>query len=442
METSESAPERPGNGSVPRGMGRWLGVGSLAGVALGILAGVAAASLLSGDGGPWLRGADATILAWTNAFRLVVPPLVVSQLYLAIAARQVDRQGAVRLGWLVPVVFAGLLILTAAATVLVTLGVMQLPLFGGISLVGAAPAPEAAVQAGASSGTSWVNALIPPNLVGAAAGDNILPLMLFTLVFALAARKLAPELQGTLERGFAAVRGATFVMVDWAMYAAPLVLFALAFRTAFTSGFTIGGVLLAFTLLSLFVHFLAIVWLYPVGVLLGGVSLGRFARAAYRPQLVAASTRSSLATVPSLLGEAETSLRIPAGIGAVVIPIAGAVLKLSRAVSSPAKFLFLAVILGIPLGFQQVVVFTATILLLSPSTPGVPRVLSGSRSLPAYVSAGIPPEYVILLGATNAVTDVLMTVLNTTGYLVAAVVVGRFAVGPAPVLGAEARLSR
>jgi Na+/H+-dicarboxylate symporter len=72
-------------------------------------------------------------------------------------------------------------------------------------------------------------------------------------------------------------------------------------------------------------------------------------------------------------------------------------------------------------------VFTATVLLMSPATPGVPSVASASRSLPAYVAAGIPAEYVVLLGATTWMMDMLMTLLNSTGYLAAAVLVDRFA---------------
>ncbi len=447
MVLLEPVPDNVAQSSPQGGTGRWLAIGGLAGLALGVLSGSLAASMHASNTAPWLRGADALVLAFTNAFRLIVPPLVVSQLYLAIAERPVDKQGAVKLGFVVPGVFVGLLLFTALVTLLVTRGLLGLPWLQGLSLANTLPVSPLAGGVGVPLGgdSSWVNEVVPPNLVGAAASDNILPLMLFTLAFALAARRLAPELQGALGRGFAAVRGATFVLVDWVMQLAPIVLFALAFRSAFDSGFTIGGVLLAYTVLALIVHAVATLALYPVGVLIGRVPLGTLARAAYGPQLIAATTRSSLATIPSLLVAAENVLRIPSAIGALVIPIGGATLKLSRAVSSPAKFLFLAQVLGLHLGLEQVVVFTATIILLSPSTAGVPRVMGGTRSLPAYVSAGIPPQYVILLSATNAITDFLMTVLNTTGYLIAAVLVGRLAPGsiPAPatdpVIGDQAR---
>ena len=111
----------------------------------------------------------------------------------------------------------------------------------------------------------------------------------------------------------------------------------------------------------------------------GRTGLVPFARAAVPSQLAALTTRSSLATVPSLMLAAEQSLGLSPVVTASVIPLAGATLKLSRAVSNSTKFLFLAHVLGITLTPGQVAVFTATVLLMSPATPGVPSVASATE---------------------------------------------------------------
>src|SRR4029077_12416031 len=123
-------------------------------------------------------------------------------------------------------------------------------------------------------------------------------------------------------------------------------------------------------------------------------------------QVTAAATRSSIATVPVLLRESEDRLRIPEKVSALVIPLGGATLKLSRAVSSPVKLLFLAHFLGLSISPGQLVTFALTIIMLSPNTAGVPSVMSGTRSMPAFVAIGVPPEYVVLFGATTAILDV------------------------------------
>lgn len=287
-----------------------------------------------------------------------------------------------------------------------------------------AESPPAGLQP-PSEGAAWVDDLVPSDLVSALGGSNILPAMLVTLAFALAARRLAPPALETLRRGFTAVGDAMFILVEWLLVLTPGVIAALVARTAATSGLEVGRVMLWFTAVEIIVLVAVVVALYPASILAGRTPPGRFARLLVPAQLTAATTRSSLATIPALLS-ASTSLARADSAMPYVIPLAGAVLKLSRAVSGPVKLIFLASVLGVPLTIDRILVFTVTIILLSPSTVGVPRVTSGSRSLPAYIAAGIPGEYVVLLSATTMVTDIFMTVLNTTGYFAAGVIVDRF----------------
>jgi len=412
------------------------------GLLLGVLVGIALPQLPV-DSGPALGAAEAVVRLWTNAFRLVVTPLVMVQLFTAISLHRGSKGEAGRLGMLIPAVFATLLVLTALLSLAVTAGMLSIPGLAGQRLEGVAGnLPTIFPGAAASGGSSWLDELVPPNLFAAAGTDSLLALMLFSLAFALAARRLAPERQRVLESAALAVRDTLFALVDWLVRVAPVVLLAFAVYAAATSGLAIGEVLLDYTIIALVVYGLCTLALYPVASLAGGVSPLRFARALIPAQAIAVATRSSLATVPALLRGADDTLRLPPKISALVVPLGGALLKLSRAASAGAKLLFLAQLLGLQLSAGQVVVFTVTIILLSPSTQGVPRVISGQRSMPAYVAIGIPPEYVVLLGAANAVTDVLQTVLNSTGYLTSAVLVSRYAgqlePAPEPVARADA----
>jgi Na+/H+-dicarboxylate symporter len=328
-----------------------------------------------------------------------------------------------RIGAITPAVFAGLLLGTALLSWWATQALMQLPVFRSLSLLPADTLPQGLPPGG--KGPAWIDHFIPPNLFAALGGDNILPVMLATLGFALAARRLESSALGTLRRGFTAAGDALFILVDWLLVLTPVVIAALATRSAATSGFEVGRVMLGFTVIEIIVLLAVLAALYPVAVVVGRVGLSRFARSLFPAQLTAAATRSSLATIPALLATTPTLGRPDSAIP-YVVPLAGALLKLSRAVSGPVKLIFLASVVGVPLTVERIIVFSITIILLSPSTVGVPRVTSGSRSLPAYVAAGIPAEYVVLLGATTMITDIFMTVLNTSGYLTAGVVVDRW----------------
>ena len=378
---------------------------------------------------------DSFIRAWTNGLRAVVLPLIVAQLFLAVGAHGLSARRSGRLGLAVAGVFAALLVLTATLTLLGVIGMLRLPVFASLAL----PVPAAdlgATAAGGGAAHAWVDRFVPSNVVAAASGDNILPVMLFTCLFALAARRITSSAESLLL--FArAVGDTSFVLLRWLMAASPAVVFALTCRMTNDIGLRVGGVVLSFVVVESIALVGCLAALYPLSVLVGRTGFMSFARAAAPAQVAALTTRSSLATVPSLMLESERVLGLAPEITAAVIPLAGATLKLSRAVSNTTKLLFLAHVLGIPLSPGQVTVFTATVLLMSPSTPGLPTVTSASRSLPAYVAAGIPAEYVVLLSATTWMTDMLMTVLNSTGYLASAVLVERIS-GP----GAESSAGR
>ncbi len=407
---------------------RSLTARSLLALLLGLLGGMVAALYLPAPEGLTVA-LESLTRAWTNALRLIVVPLVVSQLFLAIASGRTSKTEVGRLGVFTPLVFFGLLTCGAVFTLLTVPRLLALPGLHTLSMpaLGLRRSAEAGVIEASAVGARWVDGFIPPNLFAAATGDNILPLMIFSGVFALAVKRGAPELQRTLILLFRAVSDAIFIIVEWLVRATPVVVFALAFRAAVGSGLEVGSVLLAFTIVEAVL--LVVFWLalYPLTAAIGRVSLRAFARALIPAQLAAATTRSSLATLPALLQAADTVLAIPPAFTAYVVPLAGATLKLSRAISSPCKLLFLAHVLGLNLTPLQLAVFTLTILLISPATPGIPRVTSGMNSLPAYVAAGIPAEYVVLLGVATGLTDIFMTVLNTTGYMSANVIVARFA---------------
>jgi Na+/H+-dicarboxylate symporter len=367
---------------------------------------------------------DALVGAWTNALRAIVLPLIVSQLFLAVGALRGKSSHSGRLGLAIPAVFAALLVASALFALVSVSGLLRLPALASLGLpVSTGVSGPAAAGAAAPR---WIDGLIPSNVVLAASADNILPVMVFTCLFALAARRVTSD-TGPLDQLAGAVRDTTLVLVGWLMAASPVIIFALTCRMTADAGLGVGGVVLTFVVIESAVLVGCVGALYPLVAMFGRTGLVPFARAAVPSQLAALTTRSSLATVPSLMLSAEQSLGLSPVVTASVIPLAGATLKLSRAVSNSTKFLFLAHVLGIALTPGQVGVFTATVLLMSPATPGVPTVASATRSLPAYVAAGIPAEYVVLLGATTWMMDMLMTLLNSTGYLAAAVLVDRFA---------------
>lgn len=413
-------------------MSRWITIGALSGLLAGLAAGVAVHGAHDAGMVRFADGLSVLGTLWMNALRAIVLPLVVSNLIVAIALMQ-DARAVGRLGGAAVALFVAML---AGAA-----------LFAGLVVppVLARFAPDATVRAalheaahgiaavpptGAASTSfaDWLGSLVPDNIVRTAAAGDLLPIVLFTVVFALALNRIAPEPRRTLLDLFRAAYAATLVMMRWALAFSPIGVFALGFAlAAHTGAGSVGAFGYWIVLVSALMLACTLV-LYPVTALFARVPIGRFAYAALPAQSVAAGTRSSIASLPALIEGAQQRLGLPPAVAGFALPLAVSTFKLNRTPSSVAKLLFLAALYGVPLDPAHVIAFVAMVGLLSFSTPGIPS--AGTlASIPAYLAAGIPLEGVILLNAVDAIPDIFKTMLNVTGNLSVAAILTRIA-GP------------
>jgi proton glutamate symport protein len=394
--------------------------------------GIAAGLLLRRLGAAWtapaVRGLAAVGQLWVAALRMTVLPLVVGLTLTAILCTPRDgsigRLGARSLAlFVLLLVGAGVLTCAAVAPVLrlMPVGPDTAAAFrAGVPAVPAAP-PEAAAP---SAPGGWLLALIPANPFQAAAAGEILPILVFTVAFGVAAARLQGESRELLGRIAQGVADAMLVMIGWILIALPLGVFALATDLAFRVGLGVTGVIGYYVALLCAALVGVLLLMYPLTAALAGVSVGRFARAAARAQAVAASTRSSLAALPALVEGARRHLALPDSATGFVLPLSVGVFKLNRTISSPLKLLFLAHVFQIPLSLPQVGAFLAMQVALSFSTAGIPS-MGTVRSIPAYVAVGIPLEGVVLLDAVESIPDIFKTVLNVTADMSVAAILTR-----------------
>jgi len=368
---------------------------------------------------------------WMNALRMTVIPLVLANLVVGIAGGR-DSASLGRLGGLAVVMFVGALAVAGAVTVLITpwiLGVLPAGVthFAPVARAATPSAPDAA-----SSFTSWLVGLVPANAFRAASDGDILPLLLFTVLFALALNRVSLELRRPLVTAARAVAEVIGVMLRWVLAMMPIGVFALAFPLAARTGPASAGAVGTFVTLESVLLIAATLLLYPLVALAGRVSIRTFARAASSAQAVALSTRSSIAALPSLIEGASRELGLPPSVTGFVLPLSVASFKMNRTISGGVKLVFLAHAYGIAISPAQLVTFLATMMLLSFSTPGIPSV-GTVRSLPIYLALGIPLEGVLILNAVDAIPDLFKTVLNVTADLGVTVVTARLTGGiPAP----------
>ena len=365
---------------------------------------------------------------WVNAIRMTVIPLVVSLLITSIADRSSVAVG--RLGLRSLVVFIGLLLFSAAFSMIAVPWSMRWLVID--------PATSAALRAGvaAQSATTsaaiqdapgfqaWLIGLVPTNPIQAASEGRLLPLIVFTLLFALALSRISDELAQPVLRVFRALAEVMLVLVRWVIALAPLGVFTLIVPTSARLGSGAAGALgyyLAVTI-ALSIAFLAL--LYPVVAIAGRISIARFARAALPGQAVALGTSSSLAALPALIDGADRVLGMPSAVSGFVLPLAASTFKITSPVAKVTGAIFLAHLYGVDVGFTALLTLVAASILLSMSTPGVPHAWLVVLA-PMLTGAGIPPEGIGLLMAVDLIPDMCYTTVNATGYLGAAAIVGK-----------------
>ena len=380
---------------------------------------------------PLLRAADAIApvgTLWVNAIRMTVIPLVVSLLITGVASAT-DVTAIGRIGGRTLVVFGLLLAATAVVVML-----LAPPLFGLLPLRSTADsrpalpagAAEAASQLAAggqsTSFSAWLVSLIPSNPVAAAASGAMVPLILFTLILAIAIARSGESTRAPLVDLARALGDAMMRIVRWVVLAAPIGVFALVLPLAAHLGGAVAGALglyiAAYSLASVAV----ILLLYPVVAVFGRIPVARFARAALPAQLIAFSSSSSLASLPVLMESGERGLALPTRITGFVLPLAVSVFKIGAPVSWTIGALFVGWFYGVPLHARELATVAVASVFLAFVAPGVPR---GAFIMltPLFVAIGLPAEGIGILVAVDALPDTFATALNVTGDLAAAALV-------------------
>ncbi|MDB4888333.1 MAG: hypothetical protein JWL61_188 [Gemmatimonadetes bacterium] len=401
-------------------------------VLVALVAAVVVGAAIGASANPSLiRAADAIAplgALWVNAIRMTVIPLVVSLLITGVASAS-DVKAIGRTGGKAVLVFVLLIVYVAAVTIPISAAFFTLlPRLISTRPELPAGASEAATQIATAGQTptvaSWLTSMIPSNPIAAAANGAMLPLIVFTVLFALAISRSAPAARAALLGFFRALGDAMLILVRWVILVAPIGIFALMVPLAAHAGAGLVGAIGFYIVAYMVMCVVGILLLYPVVALFSGIPIGRFARAMVEPLLIAVSSSSSIATLPSLVESAERDLLLPKRVTGFVLPLAVSTFKVAGPVSWTVGALFVAWFYGIPLHTRELVTIGIFSVFLTFGAPGVPRGAFIALA-PLFIAIGLPVEGIGILIAVDAIPDTLATALNVTGYLGSTAIVAR-----------------
>lgn len=354
--------------------------------------------------------------------QMIIAPLVFTTLVVGIAKmsdiKMIGRVGTKAMLWFITASLVSLMIGLVFVNWLEPGLVMQLP----------KPAADAAgdmvTHSQGLSLEQFVTHIIPKSLFEAFATNEVLQIVVFSIMFGVALANMGEEYTKPIVRALDICAHAILKMVGYIMWFAPLgVLGAIAAVVA-TNGFEIFKVYAIY--LRDFFFALAVLWLVlcVVGYMILGNRLFELLRRIKAPLLIAFSTTSSEAVFPKLVEELErfgcnnriVSFILPLGYS---FNLDGSMMYMTFAA------IFIAQIYGIDMTLGQQVIMLLVLMLTSKGIAGVPR-----ASLVIIVATctmfGIPPEGIALILPIDHFCDMGRSMTNVLGNALATSAVSKW----------------
>lgn len=384
------------------------------------------AGVIGGIACGWYWGKTMLQFAWLgtlflNALKMMIVPLIISAIISGIASmgniKKVGRLGAITLFYYIS---------TTAISVLIGLAMVNIIQpgkgldFGGGKLLENVTAKQ---DIGISD---IVLSMVSPNIVDSASKTQLLPVIIFSILFAVALITLG-ERGAPAIKFFDAVNEAMMKIITWIMYFAPIGIFALISGRfgkagggeAFLAEAQAVGWHMVTVLSGLLIHFFVLFailffianrgWSYFIGML--------------RALVTAFATASSSATLPLTMecalenGIDERSVRL-------TIPVGSTVNMDGTALYEAAAVMFIAQGYGIEMGLAQQSIIFITATLAAIGAAGIPE--AGLVTMVIVLEAvGLPLEGISLLLAVDWLLDRFRTSINVWGDSVGAAVVHR-----------------
>lgn len=419
--TQSSTPTTPAKkgGFLGLSMSQWI----LLSMVLGVLIGWMFPEADRASHGNW-AATDLNILAsiFLRMIKLLIVPLLFSTLVVGIAGHGDDMKKVGRLA-LRSIIYFEIVTTLALAVGLIVVNVVKPG--RGIDVSGASAETGTTLAATKVTVTGMIEHLVPQSFFEAAARNEVLQVVFFTILFAVA---LSQVPNGTAKKFMLSfcesLSEIMFKFVALVMAYAPIGIGAAIAVTVSKSGL---GVLkslgmLVGSLYGALIIFILVV-LLPVAILFK-VPIARFWRAVKEPWLIAFSSASSEAALPLAMERME-QLGVPRRIVAFVLPtgysfnLDGTTLYLALA------SIFVVQAAGRDMGIAEQLAMMLTLMLTSKGVAAVPRaslvILSGT-----LVQFDLPLQAVGVILGVDALMDMARTSTNVLGNCLATVVMARW----------------
>lgn len=381
------------------------------GMVLGIAVGVVA-QFTNFDTATWLRPLGQLFI---SLIRMVVVPLVLATIVAGAAGiHDLSKLGRVA-GKTLIYYFSTTAV--AVAIGLIVAGIIQ----PGIGLEHATlQAPQIKTP---PSIVDILLGIVPTNPIDALSKGNMLQVIFFAVMFGFALSSLG-ERGRPLLQVFELIGDTMMRLTNIIMLYAPIGVFGLMAQTVSQHGIMVLlplGKLILVMYIAALAH-VCIVYL-PLVKFVVGMSPGKFMKGITEPFLVAFTTCSSAAAIPTNL-QSVRRLGASRGVSSFSIPLGNTINMDGTAIYMGVAAIFAAGVYGTPLSFGDQLSVLLLGLLASVGTAGVPGAGLIMVSM-VFTQVNIPLEAVGLIAGIDRILDMARTTLNVMGDATGALVVSK-----------------
>ncbi|WP_374525089.1 dicarboxylate/amino acid:cation symporter [Sphingopyxis sp.] len=384
----------------------------LSALVAGMLLGIGIEMISPDAGAASLRYVEPIGTLWLNALKMTIVPLVVALLITGITATA-DAARAGKLAGRAVATFIGANLLSGLMTLLL------LPLFLNLFPLSTAAAEALRHGLGGSSEApaspsfaDFMLSLVPTNPIAAAAETTILPLIVFTTIFAFAITRIGTAERATLSGFFKALADAMLVVIGWVLALAPIGVFALGYALAVKAGVSAFGGLLHYVLMLSAIGSCTVLLALLLAILIVRIPAMRFFRAMVPTFAVALSTQSSLASLPAML-RTTAELGVDPKKADIVLPLAVALFRFTSTAMNLAVVVYVAWLFKVELTPWEMAVGLGVALAAALSSVSLPGSISFVTSIAPIASAmGVPVAPLGLLVAVETFPDLFRTIGN------------------------------
>ena len=356
--------------------------------------------------------------------QMIIAPLVFSTLVVGIAKmgdmKMVGRVGAKAIGWFLTASMVSLLL------GMVLVNWLEPGVGTNINMGSLEAADELVKNTHAFSLEEFVKHVVPKSVIEAMATNEILQIVIFSILFGIALSAIGDEIAKPLIKALDTVAHVVLKMVSYIMWVAPIGVFGAVAGAVAIYGFGIWKLYANY--LAAFALGILLLWvlLLAVGYLILGNRLWTLLKRLASPLLIAFSTTSSEAVFPKLTEELErfgadpkiVSFTLPLGYS---FNLDGSMMYMTFA------SLFIAQVYGIDMPLEKQILMLLVLMLTSKGVAGVPR-----ASLIVVVATcamfGIPPEGIALILPIDHFCDMARSMTNVLGNALATTAIDKWEV--------------